>query len=202
MSSNPPDRPSAENNVQPPATVSGDGLEKLRDLEEHYRSRDPAFTHRLAQARLGQAFVEARHAAGLSQAAVGHLMGTSQSVVARLESGGTDPLYSTIRRYATAVATAVHEIIHSAEDVGNGGRVATDGERYATQPGDAPSARDADNLRSSQYGGAMTVSTKTVDAGSVRVDLDPHRVPGAHRLFSWPPAREQELETAGDALAR
>ena len=45
----------------------------------------------------------ARRAARLSQTEVAARMGTSQSVVARLESGAIDARLSTLERYATAV---------------------------------------------------------------------------------------------------
>ena len=46
---------------------------------------------------------ERRRAAGLSQTEVAARMGTSQSAVARLESGQGDLRLSTIERYAAAV---------------------------------------------------------------------------------------------------
>ena len=45
----------------------------------------------------------ARRAAGLSQTEVAARMGTSQSVVARLETGEIDARLSTLQRYAAAV---------------------------------------------------------------------------------------------------
>ena len=45
----------------------------------------------------------ARRAAGLSQTEVAARMGTSQSVVARLETGEIDARLSTLQRYASAV---------------------------------------------------------------------------------------------------
>jgi len=45
----------------------------------------------------------ARRTAGLSQTEVAARMGTSQSVVARLESGEIDARLSTLQRYAAAV---------------------------------------------------------------------------------------------------
>ena len=48
--------------------------------------------------------VAARHAQGLSQTVVAARMGTSQSVVARLEAGGVDARLSTLHRYADAVS--------------------------------------------------------------------------------------------------
>src|SRR6202521_3382614 len=44
-----------------------------------------------------------RRAAGLSQTEVAAMMGTSQSAVARLESGTADVRASTLERYAAAV---------------------------------------------------------------------------------------------------
>ena len=44
-----------------------------------------------------------RQALGLSQTAVAARMGTSQSAVARLESGATDVRLSTLHRYADAL---------------------------------------------------------------------------------------------------
>ena len=48
--------------------------------------------------------VAARKARGLSQTAVAARMGTSQSVVARLEAGEVDARISTFQRYANAVS--------------------------------------------------------------------------------------------------
>jgi ribosome-binding protein aMBF1 (putative translation factor) len=48
--------------------------------------------------------VTARKAQGLSQTVVAARMGTSQSVVARLEAGDVDARLSTLHRYADAVS--------------------------------------------------------------------------------------------------
>jgi predicted transcriptional regulator len=48
--------------------------------------------------------VAARRAQGLSQTVVAARMGTSQSVVARLEAGEVDARLSTLHRYADAVS--------------------------------------------------------------------------------------------------
>jgi predicted transcriptional regulator len=50
------------------------------------------------------ALIAARKAQGLSQTVVAARMGTSQSVVARLEAGQVDARLSTLQRYATAVS--------------------------------------------------------------------------------------------------
>lgn len=47
--------------------------------------------------------IAARARAGLSQAEVAQRMGTTQSVVARLESGRRPPSLRTVQRYAQAV---------------------------------------------------------------------------------------------------
>jgi len=48
-----------------------------------------------------------RQAAGLSQTEVAAKMGTSQSAVARLESGTADVRASTLERYAAALGTEI-----------------------------------------------------------------------------------------------
>jgi ribosome-binding protein aMBF1 (putative translation factor) len=53
--------------------------------------------------RLVRELAEQRQAVGLSQTAVAARMGTSQSAVARLESGIGDVRASTLERYAAAV---------------------------------------------------------------------------------------------------
>ena len=52
---------------------------------------------------LAEELVERRVALGLSQTTVAARMGTSQSAVARLESGEVDVRLSTLERYAAAV---------------------------------------------------------------------------------------------------
>jgi ribosome-binding protein aMBF1 (putative translation factor) len=70
--------------------------------------REMALRHQAAQmaedrGRLVRELAEQRQAAGLSQTEVAALMGTSQSAVARLESGVGDVRASTLERYAAAV---------------------------------------------------------------------------------------------------
>ncbi|MDA8363700.1 MAG: helix-turn-helix transcriptional regulator [Gammaproteobacteria bacterium] len=52
---------------------------------------------------IAQELIAARTRAGLSQAEVARRMGTTQSVVARLESGRRTPSLRTVQRYAQAV---------------------------------------------------------------------------------------------------
>src|SRR5215470_542354 len=57
--------------------------------------------------RLVRELAEQRQAAGLSQTEVAARMGTSQSAVARLESGTADIRASTLERYAAAVGSEI-----------------------------------------------------------------------------------------------
>jgi transcriptional regulator with XRE-family HTH domain len=54
-----------------------------------------------------EALVRRRQRLGLSQTEVAARMGTSQSAVARLEAGRSDPRLSTLERYAAALDTTV-----------------------------------------------------------------------------------------------
>ena len=71
------------------------------------RRHEPVFGgfREMAQRRraLAADLVNVRLAKGLSQTEVAARMGTSQSAVARLESGDADVRLSTLERYATAV---------------------------------------------------------------------------------------------------
>ncbi len=66
--------------------------------------------------RLGPIFavigemIDARQEAGLTQAEIAHRMGTTQSVIARLESARHMPTFDMISRYAAAIGrrVAVH----------------------------------------------------------------------------------------------
>ncbi len=61
---------------------------------------------------IAHALIQARVKAGLSQAGVARRMGTTQSVVARLEGGGSLPSLRTIQKYASATgARAVVKIV-------------------------------------------------------------------------------------------
>jgi ribosome-binding protein aMBF1 (putative translation factor) len=53
--------------------------------------------------RLVRSLAERRRKLGLSQTVVAAKMGTSQSALARLEGGESDPRMSTVERYALAV---------------------------------------------------------------------------------------------------
>ena len=57
---------------------------------------------------LGRELAARRRAQGLSQSDVAERMGTSQSAVARLESGATNARLSTLLRYAEAVGCGLN----------------------------------------------------------------------------------------------
>jgi transcriptional regulator with XRE-family HTH domain len=63
----------------------------------------PGFKDMAERRRLAGTLVNRRIALGLSQTEVAARMGTSQSSVARLESGALDVRLSTLERYAAAV---------------------------------------------------------------------------------------------------
>jgi DNA-binding XRE family transcriptional regulator len=56
---------------------------------------------------------ERRRAMRISQTLVAARMGTSQSALARLEAGGSDPRLSTLERYARALGDEVDVILSS-----------------------------------------------------------------------------------------
>jgi predicted transcriptional regulator len=60
--------------------------------------------------------IRARRASELSQTDIAARMGTSQSAVARLESGDLDARLSTLERYAAALGRTVDWQVRSAEE--------------------------------------------------------------------------------------
>jgi predicted transcriptional regulator len=58
----------------------------------------------------------ARRASGVSQTEIAARMGTSQSAVARLESGELDARMSTLERYAAAVGAIVDWQVRSSQE--------------------------------------------------------------------------------------
>lgn len=83
-------------------------MTKFSDIKKRWM-RDPAFRreyHALAEEfAIAQELIKARTRAGLTQAQVAKRMGTTQSVVARLESGAAKPSLSTLERYAKATGS-------------------------------------------------------------------------------------------------
>ena len=83
-------------------------MSKVTDLHEKW-SRDPDY--RAAYEKLGPEFefayslIEARTRAGITQSELAKRMNTTQSVVARLESGRAHPSTKTLERIAQATGT-------------------------------------------------------------------------------------------------
>lgn len=73
--------------------------------------KDPAFRVEYDRLKpefaLALALIEARAKAGLTQTEVAKKMGTTQSVVARIESGQNPPNLKTLERYANAVGRRI-----------------------------------------------------------------------------------------------
>ena len=71
--------------------------------------RDPAYREAYDELapefRLARALIEARTNAGLTQAQMAERMQTTQSVVARLESGRAHPSTRTLEKFAKAAGT-------------------------------------------------------------------------------------------------
>ncbi len=68
------------------------------EFSETYKEMEPEF-------EVAHALIAARVEAGLTQEDVAKRMGTTQSVIARLESGRTLPSIKTLYRYAEATGT-------------------------------------------------------------------------------------------------
>ena len=83
---------------------------------------------------LSEQLVERRQALGLSQTQVAARMGTSQSAVARLETGTTDVLLSTVDRYASALGWRLDWSLEDPGGPGDGDPGASGGQGA---PGDA-----------------------------------------------------------------
>jgi predicted transcriptional regulator len=76
--------------------------------ERRHEPKLPGFAEMAARRRaLAEELVERRVSLGLSQTEVAARMGTSQSAVARLETGQVDIRLSTLERYAAAVDNVI-----------------------------------------------------------------------------------------------
>ena len=81
------------------------------------RSSFPGLEGRAGRRReLIDELVRARQESELSQTEIAARMGTSQSAVARLESGGLDARLSTLERYAAALGRTVDWQIRPSEE--------------------------------------------------------------------------------------
>jgi ribosome-binding protein aMBF1 (putative translation factor) len=82
---------------------SAEGRSAERQLAEQHAAEMAAERQSLVRELAAQ-----RQAAGLSQTEVAAMMGTSQSAVARLESGTADVRASTLERYVAAIGSELH----------------------------------------------------------------------------------------------
>ena len=97
----------------------------------------PGFKQMAARRRaLADDLAARRVALGLTQTEVAARMGTSQSAVARMETGGSDLRLSTVERYAAAVGAIVDWSLRSGTDGGGVGDAGTGdpGTRAGGQP--------------------------------------------------------------------
>lgn len=78
-----------------------------RSADAHAAQAEQAARMAGERGRLVRELAEQRQAAGLSQTEIAARMGTSQSAVARLESGTADVRASTLERYAAAVGSEI-----------------------------------------------------------------------------------------------
>ena len=83
-------------------------MTSLRDLHEKWLE-EPEYREEYERLgpefELARALIEARVAAGLTQVELAERMGTTQSVIARLESGRVQPTTATLQRLARATGT-------------------------------------------------------------------------------------------------
>jgi transcriptional regulator with XRE-family HTH domain len=88
-------------------------MTKIKDLHRRW-SRDEdyevAYDGLEEEFRLARALVQARTAAGLSQAQLARRMKTSQSYIARLEGGKVRPSTDALERFAQATRTRLRII--------------------------------------------------------------------------------------------
>jgi ribosome-binding protein aMBF1 (putative translation factor) len=92
-----------------PATSKGDrAMTKVRDLHKKWM-KEPAYRQAhealAPEFEIVRALIRARVQAGLTQEQLAKRMATTQSVVARLESGRTRPSTQTLERLAAATGT-------------------------------------------------------------------------------------------------
>jgi predicted transcriptional regulator len=80
-------------------------MTKLATLKKRLM-KNPKFRRKYEKAdaefSMVEALIKARTVAKLSQAEVAKRIGTTQSAIARLEAGNTEPTIPTLRRYAEA----------------------------------------------------------------------------------------------------
>ncbi|MBA4210826.1 MAG: transcriptional regulator [Parvibaculum sp.] len=83
-------------------------MTKLSELKKRW-IKDPEFRTAYEEAdveyRVVEALIEARSRAHLSQTELAKRIGTTQSAIARLESGQVSPTITTLKRYAAATGS-------------------------------------------------------------------------------------------------
>jgi ribosome-binding protein aMBF1 (putative translation factor) len=97
----------------------------LDEIVEERTKQNPEFPGMVEAAlegrRLLRSLADRRRDLGLSQTAVAARMGTSQSALARLEGGDSDPRLSTVERYVLAIG---EELVHHRAGSGSPARAA------------------------------------------------------------------------------
>ena len=83
--------------------MQADAFERLRERLAHVDSDQGWFF-----AHIAEQVTEQRRARGLSQKELAELTGTTQSAIARLESGGRPPRIDTLLRIAEALDCDLH----------------------------------------------------------------------------------------------
>jgi ribosome-binding protein aMBF1 (putative translation factor) len=105
----------------------------LDEIIEERTKANPRFPELVEAAverrKLLRELASVREAAGISQTLVAAKMGTSQSAVARIETGDADVRMSTVERYAAAVGSRVTWAVASAP------RTRRTGGKRSTWPG-------------------------------------------------------------------
>lgn len=80
------------------------------DFRAEYDALEDEFT-------LIRALIEARTRAGLTQNELAQRMGTTQSAIARMESGRINPSVEMLRRYARATGNRLHVMLEADHEV-------------------------------------------------------------------------------------
>jgi ribosome-binding protein aMBF1 (putative translation factor) len=106
-SSPPPDSPGADIPVPGDAAATLPVMPGFREMAIRRHADERAAQMAEDRSRLVRQLAGQRQAASLSQTEVAALMGTSQSAVARIESGAADVRASTLERYAAAVGRQI-----------------------------------------------------------------------------------------------
>src|SRR5438270_4279815 len=118
-------------------------MARVRSMAERRHERYlPGFGDMARRRRaLGEALVARRMAVGMSQTEVAARMGTSQSAVARLESGQGDVRLSSLERYAAAVDQVIDWRLGGSVDEVRPARSPGPAQGGAAPSGRAPGAR-------------------------------------------------------------